>query len=123
MHLYASPTRGLSKGRAIAYLGISRAQFEANWEPHLCSQRSGGRKLFDQVDIDRLFDIRQQQPVSAYTSAGACTDVPPTRVVATGTGVSTQSKLDNVMRRCLRAGHHVRTAKRPRQVASTGTEG
>lgn len=123
MRSSASPTRGLSKGRAIAYLGISRAQFEANWEPYLCSQRSGGRKLFDQVDIDRLFDIRQQQPVSTYASAGACAGVPPTRVAASGIGVSKQSKLDDVMRRCLRAADHVRTAKRQRQVASTGTEG
>jgi len=119
----ASPSRGLSKGRAIAYLGISRAQFEANWEPHLYTQRSGVRKLFDQVDIDRLFDLRQQQPVSTLMSAAACAGVAPTSVTTTGIGVSKLPKLDEVMRRCLKAADQVRTAQSRRRVGSTGVKG
>ena len=48
--------RGLTQQEAMAYVGVKRRTWEANWAPRLTSLQQGVCLIFDRQDLDSLFD-------------------------------------------------------------------
>ena len=60
--------RGLTQQEAMAYVGVKRRTWEANWAPRLTGIHQGVCLIYDRQDLDKLFDAikaeaaGQQQP-------------------------------------------------------------
>jgi hypothetical protein len=48
--------RGLTQQEAMAYVGVKRRTWEANWAPHLTGIHQGVCLIYDRQDLDNLFD-------------------------------------------------------------------
>jgi hypothetical protein len=48
--------RGLTYAQAIAYLGVKRRVFDSDIRPLLNSVRIGSSRIFDRIELDRIFD-------------------------------------------------------------------
>ena len=48
--------RGLNQQEAMAYVGVKRRTWEANWAPRLTGLHQGVCLIYDKQDLDRLFD-------------------------------------------------------------------
>lgn len=48
--------RGLTQQEAMAYVGVKRRTWEANWAPRLTGLHQGVCLIYDKQDLDRLFD-------------------------------------------------------------------
>ena len=48
--------RGLTQQEAMAYVGVKRRTWEANWAPRLTGIHQGVCLIYDRQDLDKLFD-------------------------------------------------------------------
>ena len=48
--------RGLTQQEAMAYVGVKRRTWEANWAPRLTGIHQGVCLIYDRQDLDQLFD-------------------------------------------------------------------
>ncbi|WP_157891347.1 hypothetical protein [Acidovorax sp. GW101-3H11] len=53
--------RGLTQQEAMAYVGVKRRTWEANWAPHLTGIHQGVCLIYDRQDLDKLFDAMKAE--------------------------------------------------------------
>lgn len=80
--------------QSVRYLGVSRREFSANWQPYLPRLVAGTRKLYDVLDLNALFESKKQRTSDIYVEQRARGAPTATR------GSALPTDLLNVMNRC-----------------------
>nr|WP_295937461.1 hypothetical protein [uncultured Acidovorax sp.] len=67
--------RGLTQQEAMAYVGVKRRTWEANWAPRLTGIHQGVCLIYDRQDLDKLFDaIKAEAAGDQLTEQDAAND-------------------------------------------------
>ena len=88
--------RGLTQQEAMAYVGVKRRTWEANWAPRLTGIHQGVCLIYDRQDLDKLFDAIKAEAAndSAHNAArnGRPSQEKGRNTWAKARGVSTPTK-------------------------------
>lgn len=57
--------RGMNYDESMKYVGVKRRTFDEKWRPRLIVMQEGTCRIFDRLDLDKLFDEFKAQAAAA----------------------------------------------------------